>query len=186
MRVPDGRPEECVWVPGVDDVERPALTAVYLRGDFLEATDSYRFVKVAVTREPDDEEGPIHPDALRLAREHGEFLDCSREHNTPIPGYGAINRPKPDPKEAPTYESLAEKSAYEPTTRIPINARLLLGIAEAFGTDVVILEVPPTTEEMISRALHVVPGDRWTRGDHDDGSEALLMPVAMPRRRDDD
>ena len=175
MRVPDGKPEECAEAPTGD---RPALEAVYLRGDFLEATDSYRIVRVRVERDEADEDGPIHPDALRLAREHGGKLDCSRENHTVIPGFGGINRPTLETEEAPTFASLAERSIYEPATRIAINARFLLGVAEAFGVESVVLEVPPTQEEAVVQAIRVVPIQP-------DGSEAYLMPVQMPRRRDE-
>jgi hypothetical protein len=152
------------------------LQAVYLRGDYLEATDSYKIVRVAVERDEADEDGPINPEALRLAREHGGTLDCSRENHTVIPGFGGINRPKLE-EEAPTFESLAERSAYEPAVRIALSAEFLLGIAKAFGAQSVILEVPPTTEETVLQAIRVVPIEP-------DGSEAYLMPVQLPRRRD--
>ena len=176
MRVPDGTPEECVQPLGG---EQPALQAVYLRGEFLEATDSYRMVRVRVEREENDRDGPINPDALRLARERGRALDCSRENHTVIPGFGGINRPKLETDHAPTFETLAERNSYEPTLLVAINAKFLLGIAEAFGTHTVILEVPPTTERALAQAIHVVPSE-------DDGSEAYLMPVLVKRERDED
>jgi hypothetical protein len=171
VRLPNGIPEECAQAPGGD---QPALQAVYLRGGFLEATDSYRMVRVPVVRDEGDQDGPIHPDALRLARERGRRLDCSREHHTVIPGFGGINRPTLETDQAPTFESLAESNTYEPMLRIALNAKFLLGIAEAFGVTNVILEVPPTTEYALAQAIRVVPTQA-------DGCEAFLMPVALPR-----
>jgi hypothetical protein len=95
-------------------------------------------------------------------------------------GHPPLRRDQPaeaETEEAPTFESLAERSGYEPTTRIAINAEFLLGIAEAFGVKTVILEMPPTQEETVLQALHVVPIEP-------DGSEAYLMPVQLPRRRE--
>lgn len=160
MKLERGRPEVC----SADDPQRPALEAVYLRDGALEATDSYCIVRVPVMVEEGDLDGPINRLALELARKHTQGkLDCSRENHTVIPGVGGINRPKLE-REAPTYEKLAAENRYDPTLKITLDPRLLLGVAEAMGTRYVTIDIPPHEKHAI-------------RITSDSGGEALLMPV---------
>lgn len=163
MRLPRGKPDVCVG----EDESRPQLEVVYLRGEYLEVTDSYKFVKVKVERTPDDLDGPIPTLAFELAREHGLLIDCSRENHVVLPGLGAINRPALQ-KEVPTYETIKTEVMNPPAQRISVNTKYLRQIAKAFGGgETVTLEIPAEGEV---KAMRVLPLG-------EDGTEAVLMPV---------
>jgi hypothetical protein len=176
MRVPRGTVEKMAS----NDTTRPRLNCVWLRGDYLEATDAYGFVKVKVERAKSDVDGPIPVLAFELARANADkTIDCSSSNVVTLTSGVSIPRREHD-HPPPAYAELVERMAItERPHRVAFNAAFLARIQEAFGAAPgvgpgVVLELSSDP----SIAARVLP---LAGSNH----EALLMPVRMNRPKED-
>lgn len=162
-------------VKGVPVPEK--LGVVYLRGEFLEATDSYIAARVPVERQTGDVDGPIPLLAFELARRlavGGAVPQLALgEHVAGLKGKAGVNRPKID-REPPTYEKLGANwfDAVRPV-RVAIDVRKLVQAAEAIGSNLVTLDVAQDS----SVPLLVTPYDLGRPGPDYEGAQAFVMPL---------
>jgi hypothetical protein len=176
VKLPQGRIEAIAS----KSEERSVLHAVFLRGDYLEATDSYAFVKLHVERDTDDIDGPIALFAFELARANRDWrLDCSQPDSVKLDPSG-ITVPRPDigGGKAPVYDEIVARMGIgEVAHRVCLNAAFLAAIEQALNIgwgNGVLIELPADS----LHAARIVP--TLASGGEEVG-EALLMPL---RRRD--
>lgn len=158
--------------------EHPALAAVYLRGDFVEATNVNSMVKVRVDRQSKDKDGPIPVLAFELARrlnpnKDAPTVDLSRPKIIGVPGIAGVNRPE-FVRQAPLYADLVAKTEVERPHEVVIDAALLLKVARAINesgrTSAVRLQFSGNPLD----AVRVVPLAAGSE------NEALVMPIRPP------
>lgn len=147
MRIPEAKPEKAV----TKDMTRPVLTRIYLRiservtgrgrsrrvhrEGYLEATDTYKLVRVPVKVNDDDVQGFIPVEALTRARKQ-KLPEITAAEGVRV-GDVTFDRPTdgqfPD---APSFIPEDEKIVF----RVGVNAAFLHELADALGSDQVVLE----------------------------------------------
>jgi hypothetical protein len=172
------KPELCVS----KDKQRPVLTHLYLRivkgrgksakpVGTLEATDSYRAVRLPVTLDDGDTEGFIPADVYKAARKLGGWIQA----NDSLVTADGTTYPRPALGQWPKLEQLwpAETAELE----VGLNALFLWELAQALGSEQVRLRFMPTEDgdPDNGRAILVEP----LRGDGVAGGQGLLMPIKL-------
>ena len=161
------------------DSSRPALAAAYLRIEsdgsaFLEATTSYVLATIPVTIDETDVAGFVPAEALAAARKakQGE-LACN----------GSVTAPRGD--SYPRYDGQFPDSSRlypeaPPTFTVGINARFLYDIAQALGSDIVVLRFQGDAAGANPlKAIIVEPAN----GTGVSGARGLAMPVRVDGER---
>lgn len=176
MIVPKAEIEKAALQPGETDyASKPALQNVYLRGDWLEATNGLIVARVPVTRAVSEIDGAVAPLALKLAREQSPNksapqLDLGKQNYAVVPGVMGINRTQPV-TQPPTFEELKAKLFHPDegeTWRVALDVRYLYRLAEALGSSTVVLEL--SVENPLA-PIHVLHREGVANG------EGLLMPA---------
>jgi len=163
------------------DTSRPVLTCLYLRVEengegWLEATDSYKAVRIPVLTEEGDTDGLIPVEALKEARKQSRTekrgaVEMAVNGSVVTPNGGQYERPEG------TWPKLPELWPDETAKfEIGFSARFLWELAQAFGEDTVRLSFTagPNGDPQNLRPIHVTP----LRGDVP-GAKGLLMPIRL-------
>lgn len=196
---PKAKPEKCAS----RDESRPVLTTVNLRvvkpaGDvqpatdtspetfepgsgFLEATDSYKLVRVPVELEPGDVDGLISVESLQAARKsdrHNPRLSAG-EASADIPG--GASYPRPFGGQFPNVDSLVPAGAWgtKSTTvwEIGFSAKLLYELAQGLGSDGVRISFQPSPDGTEPNPLRPITVRALRDGDPD--AVGILMPIRL-------
>ncbi len=141
------------------------------RGTLL-ASDKFSAVIIPVETGPQDTSGPVHIEAVKISRKHGGVIRCE-------PGYciipGGVAYPRDDDKHTdfPPVDQL--KAADEDIVHeVSLNAKQLLALAQAMGTETVTLRLRADTTSM---PVEVSP---HLSQPHVEGSWGFLMPYRIP------
>jgi len=178
------------------DESRPVLTSLYLRivekksgrgrnrkverQGFLEATDSYKAIRVPVDLSDDDVEGFVPVEAITRARQRK--LEEIKANTGVRVGDVVFDRPTPG-----TWPVLAEIfDTEELVFSVGLNAAFLKDLAEGLGADHVRIEfqgVVVTTPGGKRRGIEpnaLKPYRVTPLGGGSPDAEAILMPVLLP------
>lgn len=158
----------------------PTLKCVYLRGKFLEATDSYMFGKVPVERQKGDRNGAIPLEALAEARRLGGDLVLDNGTAQIKANDRTVSFDRPRAKKFPAYNTLSKKHEEPPVGTVRLNVQLLARAAKALGVDHVEIEIVEPNKPVRIRPLPTTIYDKSGRTVVRDGAEALLMPIRTP------
>lgn len=153
---------------------REQLRDPYLRGDKLYATDSYVLVRIPVTLDNGDTDGPVPAAALKAARSNKQF------QNVLLNGT-AIALSKDGKVEVQRMElgslTYPECDQLIPDVPMPVEVGLsvsnLVKVAKALGTDAIRLGINP------DRGLGPVTVEPLNLAD---GRIGVVMPVRLPAR----
>ena len=125
------------------DLSRPVLCALHLRISedrkiaHLEATDSYKAVRVPVEIEDQDEAGLVSVDAIAAARRvkgpAAQIVLCNGDLGVPLAGQ-RFTRPE---GEFPNLPQLWPEPAALSSFEIGLNAKFLYELAQGLGSDTV-------------------------------------------------
>lgn len=159
------KPELCVS----DDKNRYAIALPYLRGSQLLATDGKKLVIIPIELSDGDTDGYISSEALKLSRKSKRSpseVFCAEKALIPsIPDAPTLVRPNQSNSTYPTVSAVdptvngEQYKAYRPT--VAINARFLWELAQAMGTENVVLELaydaPDPESGTLSKVDHKKP-----------------------------
>jgi hypothetical protein len=158
------------------DQSRPALASCYLRAGTagtgtLEATDSYKFVRVPVVMDEGDVEGFIPVEAFAAARKNrAGYLNCNGSIEVP----GGPTFPRQDCGQFPDSTRLFPEQPVAFT--VGLNAKLLYELAQGLGTDTVQVSfVQGADGPDPLRPMIVTPAN----GLGIEGADGILMPIRV-------
>lgn len=170
MIIPDKcKPEKAVC----KDPTVPILCNPYLKicedgmGTLL-VSDKFSVVKIKVEVSEQDTQGPVPVDAIVSGRKAGGVIRCE-------PGYCITSTGSAFPREDEKYphfppvEDLLHEAQVDGTLSLTLNAKSLLTLAQAMGTEVVILRLPSDESKPY---VGVLPHPNLP---HVPGAEGLLM-----------
>ena len=157
------------------DETRHVLCNPYLQGSKLIATDGQRLVAIPVELEEGDSDGPIDCSAFKLSRKtsSGEKLSkisangCLKVETKD----GEITMPRKnlDGYSFPQWQKVLPNPD-RGGIKIGLNAKFLYEIAQALGSDRVVIEILDATSPIIVKGSHE---------NYIEGSIGVLMPVRI-------
>jgi hypothetical protein len=168
VRVPRHfRPEKAID----KDVGRPELLQANLvtEEEILEATDRHIVVRVPVEIEEGDLPGAVTADALAASRKGSESISCYED--ALVTDNASFKRPRPD-QPFPDLRSLIPGDE-QIVWSFGLNAKLLLRLAQAMGTEEIVLEFTAVG----SIADKLCPIRVSPLGKRSQGAVGLMMPV---------
>lgn len=172
------------------DVQRPALNHVLFNGERLIATDGHILASVAPESLDGEAEKALIPvEALKTATKPSGSLHAIVFHadNETMSAFGGgqevIVRQPADvgPDQYPNCDRIMppEEQIKAPQLRIGLNAKLLLRLAKALGTDALELRLPimepDSSRDYPMKAIYVVP--LGTQDIDEGGPFGLIMPM---------
>ncbi len=154
------------------DPTAPVLLHPFLRiepggGGTLLASDKFSAVVMPVEVEQDDVSGPVHVEAIKAARKLDGTIRCSPEHCI-LPSEVAYHRDTKVANFPPVDKLLVDTGTIE----VSLDAKTLLAIAQAMGTDTITLKIQPD-----GLPIGVEPHPSMP---HVAGARAAMMPYRIP------
>jgi DNA polymerase III sliding clamp (beta) subunit (PCNA family) len=152
------------------DSTRENLQNVFVSRRHCMATDGKILAIVPVTCEKGDESGWMTPEALKLARKiSGKGLDSIRIglNGAQILPDGTVMK-RPDEHNPPRVYHLLRKAHQGKYYRFAINAGYLKSLADALGSEELVLECGQPAEAILVRPLR-----------HEEGTVGLIMPIRL-------
>lgn len=177
MKVPNSKIEKVAS----RDLSRPVLCALHLRISedrkvaHLEATDSYKAVRIPVEIEDQDEAGLVSIDAIAAARKikgtDAQIVLCGEDLNVPLAGQRFT---RPDYGEFANLPQLWPEPAELSSFEVGLNAKFLYELAQGLGSDTVRIRfhAAPDGSPSPLRSMLVRPNRL-------DGGEGILMPMKV-------
>lgn len=156
------------------DPTRENLQNVFISRRHAMATDGKILAIVPVTCEKDDEAGSLTPEALKLARKvSGKGLDsvCIGLNGAQILPDGTVMQ-RPSDHKPPRIFHLLRKAYQGKYYRIGINAGYLKDLADALGSEELVLECGNPTEAVMVHPLK-----------QEEGCVGLIMPIRLNDKR---
>ena len=158
------------------DENREALVNISVTRRHAIACDGKILAIVPVQVEEGDEVGWLTPDALKLARKAGprgfDTIRIGLNGTQELQDGSTIKRPSYKEIKPPKMLQILLHAHRGRTLRIGINAGMLKDLADALGTEEVILEFSTPEEAILVRPLH-----------HEEGVRGVLMPVRINEKR---
>lgn len=161
------------------DRTRPVLSHAFLSGETLIATDGKAMIQLPVERSEGDEDGFVTVEALKAARKEAKRADALE-----LKANGCLALPSgasfPRPIEArigrwPNCQAVWAPVWEKPVAmRIAFSAELLANLAEAMGTEGVVLEIVSETD-----AIRVLPTSTRKSSPVVLGAKGILMPICI-------
>jgi DNA polymerase III sliding clamp (beta) subunit (PCNA family) len=156
------------------DPTRENLQNVFVSRRHAMATDGKILAIVPVQCDKDDEAGSLTPEALKLARKvSGKGLDPIRIglNGAQILSDGTVMT-RPDECKPPRIFHLLRKAYQGKYYRIGINAAYLKDLADALGSEELVLECGNSTEAVMVHPLN-----------QEEGCVGLIMPIRLNDKR---
>jgi len=156
------------------DPTRETLQNVFVSKRHAMATDGKILAIVPVQFEKDDESGVITVEALKHARKvSGKGLDSVRLglNGAQILPDGTVMK-RPDDRKPPRVFHLLRRAYQGKYYRIGINAGFLKDLADALGSEDLVLECGQPTEAILVRPVR-----------HEEGTVGLIMPIRLNDKR---
>jgi hypothetical protein len=156
------------------DASRESLQNVFISRRHAMATDGKILAIVPVQCEEDDEIGWLTPEALKHARKVcGKGLESVHIglNGAQILPDGTVMK-RPDEHKPPKIVHLLRRAQQGKYYRIGINASCLKSLADALGTDELVLECGQPAEAVMVTPLH-----------REDGCLGLIMPIRLNDKR---
>jgi len=181
-------------VPFGVEIERlaaryPPQAGVWLRQGALEVVGDYWAAQVSVLDTDGDVEGPIEPDALRLARDSESPLQATND-TLRIPGRATFERDPLAWVRRCGYQELREQllAQLPQPTRFTIDTRALVELAGALDAHQGLVEIELRAPHAALVIRPIIREGYYDDSDHDGQPdprcEALLMPSPQSAERD--
>ena len=135
------------------------------------ASDKFSAVIIPVELGEGDTQGQLHIEAVKASRKLGELVRCEPGYCV-VPGGVAYPRDEKYTDFPPVDQLKASES--DITQEVSINAKTLLNLAQAMGTEVVKLKLRADTSSM---PVEVEPHPSQP---HIEGAWGFLMPYRIP------
>lgn len=152
------------------DTLRENLQNVFVSRRHAVATDGTILAIVPVHTEQDDEPGWLTPEALKHARKvsvKGQDSLVLRMNGAQFLSDGTVMT-RPDEHKPPKIYHLLRRAHEGRSYRIGVNARYLKDLADALGSEELVLECGKGTEAILVRPIR-----------HEEGTIGLIMPIRL-------
>lgn len=155
------------------DPTRECLNNIWTSTRHAFATDGKILAAVPISTNKEDSSGWLTPEALKLARRASKGLDTiTITLNGQMILPGGVTLPRPKENRFPTIFHLLRKAHQDNRYRIGINAGYLKDLADALGSEELILECGNPTEAVMVHPLK-----------KEEGTVGLIMPIRLSDER---
>jgi len=154
------------------DPAREHLQNIWITRHHAFATNGMILAAIPITADKEDTIGWLSADALKLARKQSSTDDIRIELNgvQQLPDGTTLLRPD-DSNTFPKIVPILLRSYRHRKSRVALNARLLKDLADALGTEEVVLELGKSSDEAV--LIRSMAKGNEARG--------LIMPIRMNR-----
>lgn len=172
-------PNKCK-IEGITSTQRgrECLAEPYLTGDKLVATNGCALVVIPIDRDPQDADGWISHKALAGARKLAKHDKANILANGCFKLTDGTQLPRPDMQgmKYPNWEQVVPKTPMEThKTAIRINAELLYKMAQAMGTDSVVIRI----QDEKSPVMVYPAGINMREDETASKAVGVLMPIRL-------